>query len=191
MIINLDSEYIWKGINMNCSKMPYHVTGIYPEGSINNKYYVTMCCATLQFWTKCSSVRWLSVSRWSPVDLAYFFFQYSFLPKPWWVPVSQCPAGAQGSLGQEKTDIFCTLIEGQERSKKLLNSVWSLLLKRSCWLVFAALVIRILVKSSLITLFYQFVLFSLTLFTTTSCFQSHSPVSNSIMMIFPTLIYLH
>jgi hypothetical protein len=49
MIINLDSEYIWKGINMNCSKMPYHLTGIYPEGSINNKYYVTMCCATLQF----------------------------------------------------------------------------------------------------------------------------------------------
>jgi hypothetical protein len=49
MIINLDSECIAKGIDVDCTKLPYHRTGIYPEGSMNNKYYVTMCCATLQF----------------------------------------------------------------------------------------------------------------------------------------------
>jgi hypothetical protein len=49
MTINLDNECIRKGINVDCTKVPYHHTGIYPEGSINNKYYVRMCCATLQF----------------------------------------------------------------------------------------------------------------------------------------------
>jgi len=186
MIINLDSECIWKEINVYCTKLPYHHTGMYPEGSINNKYYVTTCCATLQFWTKHSSARWLSMSRWSPVDLALFFFN-TFLPKPWWVPMSQRPAGAQGSLDQ----IFLYLNWRTRKEQKTLWLCVKLHLKRSCWLVFAALVIRVLVKSLLITLFYQFVFFSLTLFTTTSCFQSHSPVSNSIMMIRPTLMCLH
>jgi len=134
---------------VDCTKLPYQHTGIYPEGSINNKYYVTMCCATLQFWTKISSVRWLSMSRWFPLELA--FFNTSLL-KHWWVPMSQRSAGVQGSLDQ----MFFTLIEGQGRSKKTVGLCVRLHLKRSCCLVFASLVIRILVKSLLINLFYQF-----------------------------------
>lgn len=49
MIINLDSECIWKGVDVDCTKVPYHRTGTYPGGSTNNKYYVTMFCVTLQF----------------------------------------------------------------------------------------------------------------------------------------------
>jgi hypothetical protein len=49
MIINLNSECIWKGVDVDCTKVPYHRTEIYPEGSMNDKYYFRMCCATLQF----------------------------------------------------------------------------------------------------------------------------------------------
>lgn len=147
-----------------------------------------MCCATLQFWTKHSSARWLSMLRLSTVDLAFFFI---FFARTWWVPMSQRPVSSSGQSWPEKDRLFFTLIEGQGRSKKTVGLCVKSHLQRSCWLVFAALVIRILFKSLLITPFYQFVLFSLTLFTTTSCFQSHSPVSNSIMMIRPMLMYLH
>jgi hypothetical protein len=87
-----------------------------------------------------------------------------------------------------KRPIFLYLNWRTRKEQKTVGLCVRLHLKRSCWLVFAALVIRILVKSLLITLFYQFVLFSLTFFTTTSCFQSHLPVSNLIIWIRPTLI---
>ena len=113
----------------------------------------------------------------------FFLFQYCFCQNPDGCPWVNVQQQLRAVLARKRL-IFLPFWRIMKEQKTVGLCV-KLHLKGSCWLVFAALVIRILVKSLLITLFYQFVLFSLTLFTTTSCFQSHSPVSNSIMMIRP------
>ena len=35
-IINFGSDCVWKGMNVDCTKVPYRRTEIYLEGSINN-----------------------------------------------------------------------------------------------------------------------------------------------------------
>lgn len=162
MIINFDSEWLWKGINVYCMKVPYHRTGIYPEGSIDINI-TSQCAVPLSSFEPNTHQPGGCPCHVDP-QWTWPFSSILFCQNPDGCPWVNVQQELRAALAR-KRPIFLYLNWRTRKEQKTFGLCVKLHLKRSCWLVFAALVIRILVKSLLITLFYRFVLFSLTLFT--------------------------